>query len=84
MHAKGQIGVGEEIIMRSTIGSRFLSRIVGVTQVGNRNAVLPNITGRAWIFSDGEYGVSPCDPYPEGFTMADTWGDGIDHKIPQI
>lgn len=84
MHAKGQVGIGDEVTMRSTIGSRFLSRIVGVTQIGDYNAVLPNITGRAWIFSNGEYGVSPDDPFPEGFTMADTWGDGIEHEFPQM
>ena len=82
MHAKGQVGIGDEVTMLSTIGSRFLSRIVGITQVGEHKAVLPNISGRAWIFSNGEYGVSPDDPFPEGFTMADTWGDGIEHHIP--
>ncbi len=84
MHAKGQIDIGDEVVMRSTIGSRFLSRIVGVTQIGDHNAVLPNISGRAWIVSFGEYGVSSDDPFPEGFTMADTWGDGIRHHIPQL
>ncbi|MCP5081638.1 MAG: hypothetical protein GY948_08075 [Alphaproteobacteria bacterium] len=84
MHAKGQVGIGDEVIMRSTIGSRFLSRIVGVTQVGDHNAVLPNISGRAWIVSNGEYGESADDPFPEGFTMADTWGDGIRHHIPPL
>ena len=84
MHAKGQVDIGDEITMRSTIGSRFLSRIVGVTQVAGTKAILPNITGRAWIYSDGEYGVSPHDPFPEGFTMADTWGDGIAHTIPPL
>lgn len=84
MHAKGQLDVGDQVIMRSTIGSRFLSRIVGVTQLGDISAVLPNITGRAWIYSDGEYGACANDPFTEGFTMADTWGDGIEHRMPAL
>ncbi len=84
MHARGDVGVGEEVTMRSAIGSRFLTRITGVTQVGDHQAVLPTITGRAWIFSDGEYGVNASDPFPDGFTLGDTWGDGIEHEIPSL
>lgn len=81
MHARGEIDVDEAVDMRSTIGSTFNARIVGMTRLGDRNAILPNICGRAWIYSDGEYGLSAGDPFPNGFTMADTWGDGIVHEI---
>ncbi|MEM7429352.1 MAG: proline racemase family protein, partial [Pseudomonadota bacterium] len=84
MHARGEIGTGEAATMLSAIGSRFETRITGVTQVGDRPAVLPTITGRAWIFSDGEFGVAASDPFQEGFTLADTWGDGIEHAIPAV
>ena len=82
MHAKGEIGFDETATMRSIIGSRFATRIVGATRVGELEAVLPTITGRAWIYSTGQYGVDQSDPFPEGFTLSDTWGEGIDHVIP--
>ena len=84
MHAKSQVAIGDEVIMRSTIGSQFRTRIVGATQIGGLTAILPNITGRAWIYSNGEYGVCAQDPFCEGFTMADTWGDGIEHTLPAL
>ena len=84
MNARGELLPGDAAVMKSTIGSRFDARIVGVTKVGQRDAILPNITGRAWIYSVGQYGVDPSDPFQQGFTLSDTWGDGIEHIIPQL
>ena len=41
------------------------------------------ITGRAWIYAIHQLGRDPSDPFPEGFTLADTWGTGIEHVIPE-
>lgn len=84
MHARGQLDVGETVTMKSAIGSRFSAKLVGVTTLNDHPAVLPNITGRAWIYADGTYGLRPGDPFETGFTMADTWGDGIEHELPAI
>lgn len=82
LHGRGTLEVGQQIIVKSVIGSRFQAKLIGVTQLKDRPAILPNITGRAWIFSEGEYGVTTGDPFEQGFTIADTWGDGIHHRIP--
>ena len=37
--------------------------------VGPHRAVLPTITGRAWVTGIGQYLLDPSDPYPEGFTF---------------
>jgi len=84
MHKRGEIDLEQEVIMRSAIGSRFYTRIRETTSVGGKAAVLPSITGRAWIYSMGQYGVDPDDPFPLGFTLSDTWGDGIEHEIGEI
>jgi len=84
MHQRGEINVDDDVVMRSAIGSRFYTRIRETTTVGDRAAVLPSITGRAWIYSIGQYGVDPDDPFPLGFTLSDTWGDGIEHEINDI
>lgn len=82
MHAKGKVEIGQSLDMRSTINSRFEASILGTTTVGDRAAVLPRIAGRAWIYGMMQLGSDPSDPYPVGYTLADTWGTGIEHIIP--
>jgi len=73
MHARGEIGVGETVTMRSVIDSEFQATIAGVTTLAGRPAVLPRISGRAWIYGIAQLGVDPDDPYPLGFTLPDLW-----------
>src|SRR5690606_111593 len=47
--ARGELPLGTEFVNESFIGSRFVGRLVGETTVGGRAAVLPEITGRAWV-----------------------------------
>ena len=53
----------------SVIGTRFTGRLVGETEVGGRPAVIPEITGRAWITGMGQYLLDPSDPFPAGFSL---------------
>jgi proline racemase len=69
LHARGELGVGEEFVNRSVIGTRFGGRIVEETEVGGLPAVVPEISGRAWITGMGEYVLDPDDPFPEGFAL---------------
>ncbi len=83
MFRKGELGVGDRLQVRSTINSRFDAEITGETRVGERPAVTTRITGRAWIYGIHQLGHDPSDPFAEGFTLADTWGTGIEHVIPE-
>jgi proline racemase len=69
LHARGELGVGQEFVNRSVIGTRFGGRIVAETEVGGVPAVIPEITGRAWITGMGQYVLDPDDPFPEGFAL---------------
>lgn len=73
MHARGQIGVGETFIHRSIIDSTFTSRITETALVGQYEAVVPAVAGQAWITELSQVGLEPTDPFPTGFTLADTW-----------
>lgn len=73
MHAKGQIMPGETFIHESVIGSRFYSRIEQETTVADRKAVVVSVAGRAWITGLTQLGVDPLDPWPQGYTLSDTW-----------
>ncbi|KAM0425931.1 hypothetical protein ACHAPT_008869 [Fusarium lateritium] len=73
LHARGLLKVGEVFKHRSIIGTEFISHIRGTTQVGERQAVLPTIQGRAWISSYKQIVLDPTDPFPEGFRVGDQW-----------
>lgn len=76
LHARGEIRVGEEFEHESIIGSEFSSRIEALTEVGTVRAVTPSVTGQAWIYELSQVGVDPTDPFPVGYTLADTWMGG--------
>ncbi|WEK07839.1 MAG: proline racemase family protein [Candidatus Pseudomonas colombiensis] len=77
LSARGQVTPGDPLISRSTIGGEFKVELLGLTQVGERAAVLPRITGRAWVYGMHQIGVDPDDPLADGFMLSDTWGEGF-------
>ncbi|MEL7430702.1 MAG: proline racemase family protein, partial [Pseudomonadota bacterium] len=72
--ARGEVREGETYLSRSTIGSEFQVTHAGTTRVGNKEAVLPRITGRGWIYGIHQIGFDPTDPLKGGFALTDTWG----------
>jgi trans-L-3-hydroxyproline dehydratase len=73
LHAKGLMKVGDTYIGRSVIDSKFIGRIAAETTVGNHKAIIPQITGRAWISGQTTLMLDPDDPYPAGYKVSDTW-----------
>jgi proline racemase len=73
LHAKGQIKTGERFDHESIIGTHFIGMVVEETRCGNLRAVVSTISGRGWITGIMQYGVDPDDPFPTGYTLADTW-----------
>jgi proline racemase len=73
MHARGEIEPHEPFTGVSIIGSEFHCRIEGEAQVGNRAAVIPSLSGRAFITGTHQHMLDPHDPWPEGYRLSDTW-----------
>jgi proline racemase len=69
LHTRGELEVGDDFINESFIGSRFTATIVEETTAGGLPAVIPRITGRAWITGTAQYMIDPTDPFPEGFQL---------------
>lgn len=69
LHARGELALGEELVNESFIGSRFVGRLLETTTVGDLPAVIPSITGRAWVTGTAQYLLDPTDPFPAGFTL---------------
>ena len=74
MAARGDMGSEDTFTATSIIGSEFSGRIIGSARVGDKSAILPEISGRAWITGIHQHMVDPSDPWPKGYRIADTWG----------
>jgi len=77
LHARGALAVGEQIESRSIIDSMFTAEIIGTTRIGDREAILPRISGRSWLYGQYQLACDPSDPFREGYTLCDTWGHGF-------
>ena len=73
MQARGQLAVGEAFAGISIIGSRFECRIEALTDLAGQPAIIPTVTGRAWITDRRDLMLDPSDPWPEGYRVGDTW-----------
>ena len=73
LHAKGRLHVGEAFRHEGILGTVFTGHLVEETSVGPYRAVVPTITGTAWITGMATYVVDPTDPFPVGFTVGDIW-----------
>jgi proline racemase len=69
LHARGELAVGEDFVNESVIGTRFTGRVVEETHVGGVPAVVPEVTGRAWITGMAQYLLDDRDPFPAGFAL---------------
>jgi proline racemase len=65
--ARGELKLGEDFVNESFIGSRFTGRLIEETTIAGIPAVVPTITGRAWVTGIGQYMLDPTDPFPTGF-----------------
>ena len=70
---RGLLEVGDQYIGESVIGSRFHCRLESLTQVGDIEAVIPSISGRAWVTGTHQHTLDPNDPWPQGYKLSDTW-----------
>jgi trans-L-3-hydroxyproline dehydratase len=73
LNKRGKLNVGDHYIGESVIGSRFHCRLESQTQVGELEAVIPSISGRAWITGTHQHMLDPEDPWPQGYRVSDTW-----------
>ena len=68
-HARGEIGIGERIVIESIIGSRFSGRVAEATRFGPHAAIIPEVEGAAHITGRHEFVIDPSDPLRNGFIL---------------
>jgi proline racemase len=69
LYARGELSPGDEFVNESFIGTRFVGRIAEETTVAGLPAIVPTITGRAWVTGTAQYLLDPEDPFPAGFLL---------------
>jgi proline racemase len=69
LHARGQLELQQPFVNESVIGTRFTGRLVAETEVAGMAAVIPEITGRAWVTGMAQYMLDADDPFPTGFSL---------------
>jgi proline racemase len=74
LHAKGQLSLHRDFVHEGILGTTFTGRLIEETRVGPYAAVVPTLSGQAWITGFAQYVVDPEDPFPDGFTVGDIWG----------
>ncbi|MDH2444735.1 proline racemase family protein [Amnibacterium sp. CER49] len=66
---RGELPLLQDFVNESFLGTRFVGRLVRETTVAGRPAVVPTITGRAWVTGRADYLLDPTDPFPHGFVF---------------
>ena len=74
LHARGRLAIGEDFRHEGILGHGVHGPAArGDARSATAAAVVPQITGQAWITGIAEYVVDPTDPFPDGFTVGDIW-----------
>ena len=73
LNARGILKEGDTLTGVSIIGSRFIGTVVRETVVAGQKAIIPSISGRAWISGISQLMLDPDDPWPIGYKLSDTW-----------
>jgi len=68
-HARGELGLNTDFVNESFIGTTFTGHLIEETTVGEHVAVVPTITGSAWLTATSQFMLDPSDPFPAGFTL---------------
>ena len=69
LDAMGLLAADRPFINESLVGTAFRGRVIGRAQVGEYQAVIPEIEGSAWITGEHTFLIDDADPLSGGFTL---------------
>ena len=69
LHAKGQLGIGEDSVHESIIGTVFMGRVISETMVEGFPAIIPEINASAYTMGLNTIILPPDDPVKVGFLL---------------
>jgi trans-L-3-hydroxyproline dehydratase len=68
-YAKGEIGVNEPFVVESILGTTFTGEVVEATTFGPYPAIVPRVTGTAYLVGRSEWFIDPGDALRGGFLL---------------
>jgi proline racemase len=68
-HQRGLMTVGSTLTSKGLLGLSFTGRIAGLTRVEGRPAILPEVTGAAYLTGTSQFWFDPDDPVRAGFLL---------------
>lgn len=69
LYAKGKFKMGEKFVYESILGTVFEGEIVGTAKVDTFDAVIPKISGSAYITGFNHFVIDETDPVKHGFIL---------------
>jgi 4-hydroxyproline epimerase len=66
---RGKLGVGDDFVHESIIGSLFEGRVESAVAVGNQQGIRPSVSGWARMHGYNTIFVDPRDPFCHGFQV---------------
>ena len=68
-YARGDIGLNVPITIESILGTTFTGEVAEIAHFGSYEAVIPRVTGMAYITGRNELLLDPTDPLRDGFIL---------------
>lgn len=68
-HAKGELPIGKTITIESLLGTQFSGRVAETLTINGISAIVPEVTGTAYITGSHEFYIDPEDPLRDGFIL---------------
>jgi len=68
-YAKGKLRLGETLVTESIIGSHFHAKAIKEVSVGGIKAIIPEVTGRAFVTGIHTLVIDEDDPFKYGFRL---------------
>lgn len=69
LYAKGELQINEEFVHESIVGSMFYAKVLQETKVGQLSAVVPQISGSAWVTGFHQFVIHANDDLKDGFFL---------------
>ena len=69
LFAKGELGLNQEFVHESVIGTQFTARIVEPATVGPCKGGVPEVSGTAYLTGFHQFVIDPSDTLGKGFRL---------------
>lgn len=69
LHSHGLLEPGQQVVYEGITGAQMVGSIAEETEAHGYKAVIPRITGTAYIMGFMNFVLDPTDPLPEGFVL---------------